>query len=109
MAKTTVKKAAPKAAAKPKAAPKKKASKVSAEALLEKAAEDALKKLQQLGIEEGLQADIKWCLGSYRHDKNPVGLLEMAGKSLKVFEAAKKQNAKAIPAKLINDLKKVLQ
>lgn len=102
MTKETVKKAAPK-----KKASAKKAA-VSKEQLLVKVSEESLKKLESLGINEALQADIRWCIGSYNYDKNPVGLYEMAAKALKVFEEAKKKNAKAVPTKLMTDLKKVI-
>ncbi len=107
-AKKTVSKAKPetkKASSTKKAAPKK--SKVITEDLLEKIVIQSLEKLESLNVEHQLQSEIRWCIGSYRHDKNPVGLFEMAGKSLGVLEAAKSKNAKAVPAKLIADLKKV--
>lgn len=76
---------------------------------IEKACEDALKKLKAMKAELGLQADIEWCLGSYRHDKNPSGLYIMAEKALEVFRAAAAQKPKSVPAKLIEDLSKALQ
>jgi len=77
--------------------------------LIEKACEEALKKLKSMNIELGLQADIDWCLGSYRNDKNPVGLYETGAKALQVFQAAAAKNTKAIPAKLLSDLAKALK
>lgn len=74
-----------------------------------KACEDALKKLRALNIELGLQADIEWCLGSYRNDKNPIGLYEMIEKAILVFKAEAAKNSKAIPAKLLTDLAKALK
>ena len=94
---TPVKKAAPIKAAK--------ASAVS----LDKACEQALDKLKNLSIEPQLQADMEWCLGSYRHDHNPIGLLQNGALALEVLNAAKSKNAKAVPAKVINDLQKALQ
>ena len=102
MGKKSAKPASPKA----KKAPVKGAKSKSA---IEQACEGALKKLQSLNIEHGLQADLGWCLGSYRNDRNPVGLYEMGAKALQVFNEVNTSNNKAIPAKLINDLKKALK
>ena len=76
--------------------------------VVEKANQEALKKLKALKLDEQLQADIEWCLGSYSFDKNPVGLYTTAERALKVFMAQKEKNAKSVPAKLITDLEKVV-
>ena len=90
---------------KTKSPPKKKATRtVSPEKKLLKANEEALKKLQTLGIENQLQADIEWCLGSFSYDHNPVGLYQTAKKALAVFSGIKKKEPKKVPAKLIQDL-----
>jgi hypothetical protein len=100
-------KADPKPAAKKKAAaPKAKVSSVNS---IEKAAEEALKKLKALKAKPDLQADIEWCLGSYRHDNNPSGLYTMVGQALTVLEAAAQKNAKSVSAKLLTDLSKALK
>ena len=72
-----------------------------------KTSEAALKKLKDLGIDQQLQADLEWCLGSYKADKNPVGLHEMARRTLSVFKENK--NTKGVTAKLISDLEKIAQ
>lgn len=95
-AKTPAKKVA-KTAAKPKA-------KTSSGISIEKLCKDALLKLQGLGIEQQLQADLEWCLGSYDHDKNPSGLYEMAERALSVFKAEKAKKTKGITAKTVLDL-----
>ena len=105
MAKTPVKSAA-KTATKAASGPKK--SKVSPADLIEKCCEEALKKLQSLGIEQQLQSDLYWCLGSYRHDKNPSGLYEMGQRALSVFNAEKTKKTKGVTTKLITDLEKAL-
>ena len=84
MAKTTTKSPAKKVAAKKPAATSK--AKVAS---LEDAAEDVLKKLRELGIDSQLQADLEWCLGSYRADQNPSGLYDMLDKSLSALKTAK--------------------
>lgn len=72
-----------------------------------KTSEAALKKLKDLGIDDQLQADLEWCIGSYKADKNPIGLYEMARRALTVFKENKSN--KGVTAKLINDLEKVVQ
>jgi hypothetical protein len=72
-----------------------------------KASETALKKLKDLGIDNQLQADLEWCIGSYKADKNPIGLYEMVRRSVTVFKDNK--TAKGVTAKLISDLEKVVQ
>lgn len=104
MAKTTTKTPAKKVAAKKPAANSK--AKVAS---LEDAAEDVLKKLKELGIDSQLQADLEWCLGSYRSDQNPVGLYEMLDKSLAALKTAKENKTKGITAKLTGDIEKVLK
>jgi len=69
--------------------------------------ETILKKLKDLGIDNQLQADLEWCLGSYKADQNPVGLYEMAKRALVVFKDNK--STKGVTAKLISDLEKVVQ
>lgn len=76
---------------------------------IEKVSEDVLRKLQDMGIEQQLQSDIEWCLGSYRADGNPVGLYEMVERSIAVFNAEKAKKTKGVTTKLIGDLEKVLK
>jgi len=69
----------------------------------------ALEKLQELGIEEKLQQDLQWCLGSYRADHNPIGLYGTARQALSVFQAEKKKKTKGVTAKLITDLERIIK
>jgi hypothetical protein len=71
---------------------------------ISKVSETILEKLKSLGIEEQLQADISWCIGSYNYDKNPVGLIENAKKALDVFKEALAKKTKGVTAKLIKDI-----
>jgi hypothetical protein len=98
-AKTTTKAPAKRAAKKP--------TTVSDSNPIVTTSEAALGKLKDLGIDLQLQADLEWCLGSYKADKNPIGLYEMARRALVVFKENK--NAKGVPAKLINDLEKAVK
>lgn len=98
--KTTAKKSVPAKAVKPKA---------PAAHQIEKVNEDILKKLQELDVEQALQADIEWCLGSYRNDNNPSGLYIMAERALSVFTFELTKNPKSVPVKLIKDIEKALK
>lgn len=91
---------------KTKAPSKLKASKGNA---IEKINEECLSKLIELNIEQGLQAEIQWCLGSYRSDKNPVGLYTMAERALTVFKAVRDSNPKLVSTKLVGDIEKALK
>jgi hypothetical protein len=71
--------------------------------------EEALQKLQELGIEEQLQRDLQWCLGSYRADHNPIGLYDMARKVLLVFHDEREKKTKGVTAKLISELEKIVK
>jgi hypothetical protein len=71
---------------------------------LGKISETILDKLKSLGIEEQLQADISWCIGSYNYDQNPVGLIDNAKKALEVFKEAQAKKTKGVTAKLIKDI-----
>lgn len=84
-------------------------SKVSSTNQIEKASTEALKKLQALGIEQDLQNDLEWCLGSYRADQNPVGLYTMTERALSVFKEEQAKKTKGVTAKLITDLEKAIQ
>lgn len=110
MAKKPVKAAAEKASP-VKKAPVKKAVKPKAPAAhqIEKVNEDILKKLQELNLEQALQADIEWCLGSYRNDNNPSGLYVMAERALSVFTFELTKNPKSVPAKLVKDIQSALK
>lgn len=97
------------AAGKKKTSTAKKAAKSNGKANIEKVCEDALQKLRSLGIQQQLQNDIEWCLGSYRTDGNPVGLYSMAERALAVFQEERARKTKGITAKTIADLEKALQ
>ena len=98
MAKTTLEKKTP--------TPKTK--KTATTDALEKAGEDVLKKLQTLKLDLQLQADIQWCLGSYKHDRNPVGLIAMLQRAVVVLKEALAAKTKGVTAKLIADLEKAI-
>lgn len=75
---------------------------------IESVCEKILDKLRALNLEPALQNDIAWCLGSYRHDGNPIGLYQMAARALPVLNDARVKNARSVPATLITSLQKAL-
>ena len=98
-----------------KAAPKKaaaNATKVTAKpkpADLEKVSKSILAKLKSLDLDHQLQSDIVWCLGSYSHDKNPIGLIETAERATNVFKTELARKAKGITAKFITDIEAAIK
>lgn len=105
MAKAAAKSSTNKEVKKTPRAPRAKASNNN----IEKVSTDALEKLKALGIEEQLQRDLQWCLGSFRADQNPSGLQETAKKALVVFQNEKEKKTKGVTASLINDLEKIVK
>ena len=76
---------------------------------VETACETALAKLRNLDIEHALQADLQWCLGSYRADGNPVGLYQMLDRAVAVLKRENIAKTKGVTAKMVSDLAKVLK
>lgn len=105
-AKTSVKATAAKKAAPKKVATQKTSSSAPS---LEKTGEEILKKLKSLDLDHQLQADLEWCLGSFKYDKNPIGLIESAERAVVVFKDALNKKMKGVTAKTINDIEKVLK
>lgn len=88
-----------KSAAKPKA---------KTSASIEKVSEEILEKLKALNVEQQLQADLEWCLGSYRYDQNAAGLIDVIGKAHDVLKQAHAKKTKGITITLLNNIEKVL-
>jgi len=105
MAKTAVKTAAKTAAKSSSAKPK---ANVPGNKI-EKVSEEVLQKLQSLGIDQQLQSELEWCLGSYRADQNPSGLYEMAVRALSVLTDEKNKKTKGVTTKLLGDIESVLK
>lgn len=100
-----------KATAKTVTAPAKKSvakPKAKTSASIEKVSEEVLEKLKSLDLEQQLQADIEWCLGSYRYDQNATGLIEAIGKAHDVLKQAHAKKTKGITATLLSSIEKVL-
>jgi len=92
-----------------KKAPAKKSTAKPKTVSIEKVSEDILAKLKTLDTEHQLQADIEWCLGSYRYDNNATGLLETASKALAVFKQAQAKKTKGVTATFIASIESVLK
>ncbi|MBI1766831.1 MAG: hypothetical protein HYR67_00475 [Bacteroidetes bacterium] len=75
---------------------------------MEKLAEEVLEKMEPLGIDAKLQSEIQWCLGSYKNDQNPIGLLEKIAEALPLFKSEQAKKTKGITAKFIGDVEKAL-
>lgn len=84
-------------------------TKVNPDKTIEAASVAALAKLKQLNLDEQLQSEIVWCLGSYRADGNASGLYEMVSRAMNVLRTEVARKTKGIPEKLITDLDKALQ
>jgi len=94
-----------------KATPIKMAAKAPAKAKspdLESVSKTILAKLKTLNLDQPLQSDIEWCLGSYSYDKNPVGLMQAANKALGVFKTELARKTKGVTAKLIADIEQAI-
>ncbi|AWW31786.1 hypothetical protein DN752_17540 [Echinicola strongylocentroti] len=74
---------------------------------LEKTVTATVEKLRKLNIQEQLTEELQWCLGSYRYDQNPSGLIEKSTVALDALKAEKQKNSRAVSKKLIEDLEKV--
>lgn len=93
---------------KKKSATIKKTVKAKSPVRIEKIAENVLDKLKTLHLDPSLQSDIVWCLGSYTHDQNPVGLIEKTEQALTIFKAELGKKTKGITVKFISDIEKAL-
>ncbi len=89
-----------------KSSPKKKESPADE---IVKICEIALAKLNELNIEYALQSEINWCLGSFQNDHNPIGLFQMAERSLTVFKEELANKNKGLTAKFVGDIEKALK
>ncbi len=63
-----------------------------------------------MNIEEynEIKSKLEYCIGSYDHDKNPVGLLEYGEVALNELKAFKASNPRKVNRKVIENLEKFL-
>lgn len=76
---------------------------------IEKVSISILEKLKSLNTEPQLQSEIEWCLGSYSHDKNPVGLIQTGERAVAFFQSELAKKTKGITAKFIADIEKAIK
>ncbi len=74
--------------------------------LAEKACVDTKAKLEKLGIEEKIQKELDWVIGSYNYDKNSVGLIEVGSKALGVLKKYQTEKPRLVTKKFIENLEK---
>ena len=74
----------------------------------EKACLEAKTKLEKLGVEEKIQAELAWVIGSYNYDRNPEGLFEIGSKALDALKGYKTEKPRMVSKKFIADLEKAL-
>jgi hypothetical protein len=77
---------------------------------LKKSCTEAVSTLEKLNIEQfqDTLGKLKWCIGSYEFDKNPVGLNELGQLALKDLKTFKKENPRKVAKKVIEGLEKSL-
>lgn len=77
---------------------------------LKKSCNDAVLTLEKLNLEQfkDTLGQLKWCVGSYEFDKNPIGLNELGQVALKDLKAFKKENPRKVTKKVIDGLEKSL-
>jgi hypothetical protein len=92
-----------------KAPAKKSTAKVKSSPDLESVAKAVLEKLITLSLDVQLQADIEWCLGSYGHDRNPVGLIDSLNRAAQVFKAELSNKTKGVTAKFVTEIEEAIK
>ncbi|WP_089239489.1 hypothetical protein [Belliella buryatensis] len=75
---------------------------------LVKTVQSTLEKLGKLKLDQQLQEELTWCLGSYEYDQNPVGVIEKSSKALELLKSKREEHARAVSKKLIEDLEKLV-
>lgn len=78
---------------------------------IEKACESALEKIKQINKEEfkEVESKLEYVIGSFRYDRNPVGLFEIGAMALDKLKKYKTKNPRQVSQKLITDLEKALK
>lgn len=75
---------------------------------LEKLLPEVVEKLSKLKSGEELAAELSWCIGSFKHDNNPEGLIEKSQQAVALFKEAREKDSKAVSKKLVESLEKAL-
>ena len=71
---------------------------------------DVITVFKKLKLDEynELNSKLIWCLGSYKNDKNPVGLIETSAMALNALKVFKTKNPRKVSKKVIDNLEKVI-
>lgn len=69
---------------------------------------NTLKKLDDPDTVE-LQSKLEWCMGSFDHDKNPVGLHEFGVVALRTLKDIKKDQPRRVNKKVLDGLEKCIE
>lgn len=67
-----------------------------------------LEKLKSLELDPQLQADLEWCIGSFRFDGQPAGLYHHVSRAAEVFKEELSKKTKGVTAKFVNEVNKEL-
>jgi hypothetical protein len=63
----------------------------------------AFRKLKQPEFDD-IISKLEFCIGSYNHDKNPIGLVEFGFKALEMFNEIRKKHPRKVSLKVIDAL-----
>ena len=69
----------------------------------------ALQTLEKINEYRDLQSNLSWCLGSYDHDLNPVGLHQFGQAALDSLKEYKEKNPRKVAKKVIDGLEASLR
>jgi len=77
---------------------------------LVKSCNDVITTFEKLKLDEykELNSKLIWCLGSYKNDKDPVGLIETGAMALNALKGYKTKNPRKVNKKIIDNLEKVI-
>ena len=75
-----------------------------------KSCNDALITFKKLDLKDysDLSSKLEWCIGSYKHDKDPEGLIEYGALALNALKEYKSKNPRKVNKKIIENLEKVI-
>ncbi len=75
------------------------------------ACEEAVGVFTKLKVEDynDIQSKLEYCIGSYNHDKNPIGLYEYGAVALSELKSFKAANPRKVNKKIIENLEKYLE
>ncbi|BDD08657.1 hypothetical protein FUAX_10890 [Fulvitalea axinellae] len=78
------------------------------EKTIDSVCEAALDKFKKMNKRKGTHGEIieklEFCIGSYRYDKNPQGLVEFGHKASEILKGEKARHDKSVAQGLIDDL-----